>query len=178
MLVSVTGFGTVWRHRFGKDKDDPRRFARAVYYNTTGVVVEGKIRQRPQICGYARFEAVGGFNPNFPSRMINRVFECAEPSVWMGYNKLLFKRMLTAGERPDCFFVVVRPELTGALAVGTAGWRSPDTWLLSFSECAQQQEGMLLMPAYSWIGGQLGRFVLEPSERRPWMARLVLSRSK
>ena len=121
MLVAVTGFGRVWRHRFGKDTDDARRFARAVYYNTTGVVVEGKVRQRPQICGYARFDAVGGFNPNFPSRMINRVFECAEPSVWMGYNKLLFKRMLTAGERPDCFFVVVRSEHDRSIGGGN-GW--------------------------------------------------------
>ena len=51
--------------------------------------------------------------------MINRVFECAEPSVWMGYNKLLFKRMVTVGERPDWFLVVVRSEVTGTLSVGT-----------------------------------------------------------
>jgi hypothetical protein len=175
MLVAVTGFGSVWRHRLGKQVHDRGHFAQPAYYNTTGVVVNSNVRQRPRICGYARFNAAGGFNPNFPSRMINRVFECGEPSVWMGYNKLLFKRMLTAGERPDCFFVVVRPELTGVLAVGTAGWRSSDTWLLSFSECARQQEAMLLMPAYGWVVGQFGRFVLEPSERRPWRARLVLS---
>ena len=175
MLVAVTGFGSLWRHRLGKQTHDSDHFAQPVYYNTTGVVVNSNIRQRPQICGYGRFNAAGGFNPNFPSRMINRVFECAEPSVRVGYNKLLFKRMLTAGERPDRFFVVVRPELTGVLEVGTAGWRSPDTWLLSFSECAQQQEAMLLMPAYGWVVGQFGRFVLEPSERRPWTARLVLN---
>jgi hypothetical protein len=178
MLVAVTGLGRVWRHRFGKDTDDASRFARAVYYNTTGVVVEGKIRQRPQICGYARFDAVGGFNASVPSRMISRVFECAEPSVWMGYNKLLFRRMLTKGERPDCFLVAVRQELTGVLAVGTSEWRSSDTWLLSFSACAQEQEGLFLMPAYGWIRAEVGRFVLEPSERRPWMARLVLSCSE
>ena len=178
MLVAVTGFGSMWRHRGAKQMRQGDHSAQPVYYNTTGVVVNGSVRQRPQVCGYARFDAVGGFNPNDLSRMVNRVFECAQPSVWVGYNKLLFKRMLTAGERPDCFFVVVRPELTGVLAVGTAGWRSPDTWLLSFSECAQQQEAMLLMPAYGWVVGQLGRFVLEPSERRPWRARLVLSCSK
>ena len=178
MLVAVTGFGSVWRHRLGKQTHDRGNFAQPAYYNTTGVVVNSNVRQRPQICGYARFNAAGGFNPDFPSRMINRVFECAEPSVWTGYNKLLFNRMLTAGERPDCFLVVVRPELTGVLAVGTAGWRSPDTWLLSFSECAQQQEAMLLMPGYGWVVGQFGRFVLEPSERCSWRARLVLSCSK
>ena len=173
--MAVTGFGSVWRHRLGKQAHDSGHFAQPAYYNTTGVVVNSNVRQRPRICGYARFDEVSGFNPNFPSKTINRVFECGEPSVWMGYNKLLFKRMLTAGERPDCFFVVVRPELTGVLAVGTAGWRSSDTWLLSFSECAQQQEAMLLMPAYGWVVGQFGRFVLEPSDRRPWRARLVLS---
>jgi hypothetical protein len=175
MLVAITGFGSVWRHRFAKDLNDANRFAQAAYYNTTGVAVRGMIRQRPQICGYARFEAVGGFNPNFPSRMINRVFECAEPSVWMGYNKLLFRRMLTTGKRPDRFLVIVRPELVGQLGVGTAEWRSSDTWLLSFSECARQQEAMLVMPAHSWIRGDTGKFVIEPLERRPWMARLVLS---
>jgi len=175
MLVAVTGFGSVWRRRLGQLTHGSGHFAQPVYYNTTGIVVNSNVRQRPQICGYARFDAVGGFDPNRLSRMINRVFECAEPSVWVGYNKLLFKRMLTAGERPDRFFVVVRPELTGVLEVGTAGWRSPDTWLLSFSECEQQQETMLLMPAYGWVVGQLGRFVLEPSERRPWTARLVLN---
>lgn len=175
MLVAVTGFGSVWRHRLAKQTHENDRFAQPVYYNTSGVVVNGSVRQRPQICGYARFDALGGFDPNFPTRMINRVFECSEPSVWMGHNKLLFKRMLTKGERPDCFLAVVRPELTGALPVGTSEWRSPATWLLSFSACSQQQEGMLLMPAYGWIRGALGRFVLQPSDRRPWMARFVLS---
>ena len=175
MLVAVTGFGSVWRHRFGKNADDARRFARAVYYNTTGVVIEDKVRQRTRICGYARFDAVSGFNPNFPSRTINRVFECGEPSVWMGYNKLLFKRLFMGDGRPDCFLAVAGSELTGRLAVGTEGWRSTDTWLLSLSESPQQQEAMLLMPAHGWIRGELGRFVLQPSEQRSSIGRLVLN---
>ena len=48
-------------------------------------------------------------------------------------------------------------------------------WLLSLSECASQQEAMLLMPANGWIGSSLGRYVLESSESRAWVARLVLS---
>jgi len=81
MLVTVTSFGSVWRRRFGKDPEDGRRFARAAYYNTTGVTVNGTMRTRPRIIGHARFNGVGGFNPNYPSRMIGRVFECAEPYV-------------------------------------------------------------------------------------------------
>jgi hypothetical protein len=175
MLVAVTGFGSVWRWRFGKDDDCRKRFARTAYYNTTGVTVNGSVRQRPRILGYARFNASGGFNPNCPSRMVNRVFQCAEPCVWNGANKLLFERLLPMGQMPDLFLVVVRPELTGKLIVGIGDWRSSDTWLLSFSEAANQQEAMMLMSASGWIRGELGRFVLELSSRRPWLARLVLT---
>ena len=174
-MVAVTGFGSVWRRRFGKNHDDPRRFARGVYYNTTGIDIAGSVRQRPKIVGYARFNGCGGFDAHHPLRMIDRVFECATPCVWEGVNKLLFERRLRAPKKPDRFLVVVRPELTGQLAVGRAEWRSADTWLLSFSECGTQQEAMLLMPALSWIQTELGRFVLQPQARRPWIARLALA---
>ena len=175
MLVTVTGFGSVWRRKFGKRQDDPHRFAYGVFYNTTGIAIAGTVRQRTKITGYARYHACGGFDPHHPSRMIGRVFECANPCVWQGDNKLLFQRALRAPERPDSFLVVVRPDLCGVLTAGGTDWRSVDTWLISFSECGSQQEAMLLMPAYSWIQTELGRFVLEPEVRRPWMARLVLT---
>ena len=175
MLVAVTGFGSVWRRRFSNNEHDPRRFARGAYFNTTGVMVNGQVRQRPQIIGYARFNGRGGFDPNHPSRMVNRVFDCAAPCIWLGQNKLLFKRMLAAPEKPDGFLVVVRPALIGVLEVGSVNWRSDDSWLVAFSECRDQQEAMLLMPAYGWIRSQLGRFVLEPMTGRPWVGRLVLA---
>ena len=175
VLVAVTDFGSVWRQRFGKNPDDPRRFARGVYYNTTGIDIAGTIRQRPQIVGYARFNGCGGFNPNRLSRMIGRVFACAEPSVWQGQNKLLFKRLLNPPEKPDGFLVVVRSPLVGKLTIGGTNWRSAEPWLISFSECGEQQEAMLLMPAYSWLQTEMGRFVLEPEKRRPWLARPVLA---
>ena len=83
--------------------------------------------------------------------------------------------MLSAPEKPDRFLVVVRPELTGILKVGSANWRSPDSWLIAFSECRDQQEAMLLMAAHGWIQTQLGRFVLEPLTESPWIGRLVLA---
>ena len=177
MLVAVTGFGSVWRYRLGKQPRENGRFALPAYYNTTGILVNGSMRQRPRICGYARFDAAGGFDPNHPSRMIHRVFECAEPSVWMECNKLLFKRVVRSSELPDSFLVVARSEITGQLPVGAEGWRSADSWLLSLSECKGQQEAMLLMPIRGWIRGSIGRFVLESFRRRPWLARLVLSSS-
>ncbi len=175
MLVSVTGFGSVWRQRLESDLGRRGLFKPAVYYNTTGVMVKSGVRQRPQICGYARFEAVGGFNPNHPAKIIGRVFECAEPSVWMGYNKLLFRRLIAGDVCPEYYLVVADSRINGHFAVGTEGWKSPDTWLLSFSEGEGDQELMLLMCKHSWIESELGRLALHPPELRPWSARLILS---
>jgi len=174
MLVTVTGFGSVWRRRLGKDPTGPRPIGRAAYYNTTGVEVNGTIRTRPKIIGHARFNGAGGFNPNYPSRMINWVFECDEPSVWRSENTILFKRVLRTPERPDSFMVAVRPEDVGHLDLTQPLWRSDDTVLISFSEWHDHQEAMLLMPAYAWLRSDLGTFFLEPSIVRPWTARLRL----
>lgn len=171
MLVAVAGLGSIWRRRYRKADGDTTRFARGAYYNTTGVNVGGQVRQRPRIIGYARFNATGGVDVNFPLRIIGRVFECAPPCIHQGNNKVLFKRLLPHGEPPDFFLVVVRPERIGLLKVGAANWRSNDTWLLSFSENGAQQEAMLLMPAHSWIRSVIGTFVLEPAAR-PWLAKL------
>jgi len=171
--VAVMSFGSVWRHRLEK-RDVSGRPTGIVYYNTTGVTVNGQIRQRPQICGYARFDTIGGFDPNRLSRMMGRVFECADPSVWMGYNKLLFRRILSRGERPDCFLVVAKSEFVGQLLVGKEDWRSPETWLLSLSESVGQQEAMLLMSIGDWIRSSLGHLVLGPSAIGRLPACLVL----
>jgi hypothetical protein len=175
MLVAVTGFGSVWRWRFGKNQADPHRFGRVAYFNTTGVQVGTEIRQRPRITGYARFNGCGGFDPDHLSRMIDAVFECAEPCVWQGANKLLFMRTLSVPQRPDRFLVVLRNTMNGSLKIGSSNWRSPDTWLISFSECREKQEAMMLVPAHGWIETELGRFVLAPLTQRPSAARLILT---
>jgi hypothetical protein len=172
VLVAVTGFGSVWRNRLGS-VNNSGRVTHTVYYNTTGIVVNGNVRQRPKICGYARFDVVGGFDPNHPLRMIHRVFECAEPSVWMGCNKLLFRRLLTTKERPDRHLVVARSSAHGLLRVGNRHWRSPDSWLIAFSEDGGQQEAMLLLGSHGWIQTDLGIFVLEISEQGASEARFV-----
>ena len=174
MLITVTGFGSVRRQRFAKDPDDTGRYAQAAYYNTTGVPVNGKVRTRPKITGHARFNAAGGFNPNYPFRMIGRVFECAEPCIWNGQNKVLFQRVLRVPERPDYFLVAIRPEQVGHLDLTRPPWKSDDTLLISLSEWHDQQEIMLLMPAYAWICSDLGTFFLEPSVTQPWTGQLQL----
>lgn len=171
--MAITGFGSVWRYRLGKPNRGARLY-QPVYYNTTGVVVHDELRQRPQICGYARFDAVGGFDPNRLPRMINRVFECAEPGVWMGFNKLLFKRIVRPSRRPDCYLVIARSGAIGRLHLGQESWRSPDSWTISFTEGAGQQEAMILLTTCGWIQTDLGKFTLKTPEQRPWEGRLAL----
>jgi len=158
MLVSETGLGSVWRRRIAKDYDgvEYQRFARAVYYNSTGVLVNASVRTRPRIVGHIRFNCVSGLDPNYPLRILNHVFECGEPGIWKGQNKLLFKRRLLTPSLPDLYLVVLRPEQTGRIKIGAQGWRSDDVWVISLSEDGERQEAMLLMPPHSWLRSDLG----------------------
>ena len=175
MLVTVNGFGSVWERRSGKDPADPKRFARAAYYNTTGVIVNGKVRYRWRIGGKIRFNSIGGFNPHHPSRGLNRVFECGEAQQRPGgWNQVLFKRKLTAPERPDLYLFVVTTEGTGYIDVGSTSCKADAVQVVSCSEDGGQQEVMLLMPAYSWVRGELGTFFVEPLTKQFWSAELRL----
>ena len=170
MLVGVTGFGSVWRRRVEGDASD--RFARAAYFNTTGVMANGKIVRHRKIAGHVRFNGTGGFNANYPGRMVGKVFECDDPCVWNGQNKVFFRRLATTPVQPDCFLVVARSEEFGHLQVGAKGWKSEESFLISFSEWRDQQEAMLLLPCGSWLRTDLGRLVLMPYDQVPWRARL------
>jgi len=174
MLVTITGLGSVWRRRFGSDRNDPKRFARVAYFNTTGVPVRGIVRARTKIQGHIRFNGVGGLNPNSPLSILNGVFECAEPCVWEGQNKLLFQHMLSSPQQPDFFLVVVKASEAGRFDVGSPAWRSEGTLLISFSEWHDQQEAMLLMPPCGWLRTSVGRFRLRPFISWPWSAQLYL----
>lgn len=175
MLVTITGFGSVWRRRIGKDRNNRKLLAHSAYFNTTGVLVNGAIRSRPKIAGHVRFNGVGGFDPNAPLRMLNNVFECAEPCVWQEQNKILCKRLLPTPQQPDYLLVVTKSREVGHIDVGPTTWKSGDSLLISFSECHKQQELMLLMRPGGWLRTDVGKFVLRPFTSWPWTARLQLA---
>lgn len=174
MLVGVTGFGSLWRRRVRRDASDPERFAHAAYFNTTGVVVNGETVRHRKIAGHVRFNGVGGFNSNYPSRMLGQVFECDEPCVWNGQNKVFFHHLVPTPAQPDCFLVVVKSQEFGRLHVGAEGWKSEASFLISFSEWRDQQEAMLLMSCGNWVRTDLGRLVLVSDDLVPWRASLTL----
>jgi len=165
MLISVLSFGSLWSRR-----------ADAAYYNTTGVAVEGKIRNRPCIYGVARFNTRSGFRPDWTERMLTKVFDCEPSCVWNGHNNVLFKRLLEAPARPDAYLATMTAEQTGGIDThNESPWLHSDVRVISFSECGERQEAMLVMPPYTWIRGRLGTFFLESRRQKPSTAQLVLS---
>jgi hypothetical protein len=175
MRVCIIAFGRVWRRRWVKGSDDPKRFACAAYYNTTGVMVNGKLRTRPRITGHVRFNGVGGFNSNYPSKMIRRVFECEEPCVWRGQNKILFKTLLPSWAAPDLYLVVTHAADVGRLRIGEAEWSSDDVWVIAVSDSQDEQEAMLLMAADGWVRTSVGTYRLVAKGGEPRRARLELT---
>jgi len=96
--------------------------------------------------------------------------------VWRGHNKLLLKSLVRKPARPDAYLVTIMSEQSGGInRCDARGWLHKDVQLHSFSECRERQEAMIVMPAYTWLRGQLGAFFLEPLPHKPWEARLVLS---
>ena len=136
--------------------------------------MNGKIVRHRKIAGHARFNGAGGFNANYPNRMIGKVFECNEPCVWNGQNKVFFRHLVRTSPRPDCFLVVVRSREFGHFHVGGEGWKSEESFLISFSEWRDQQEAMLLMSCGNWVQTGLGRLVLLRDAAVPWRASLKL----
>ncbi len=136
--------------------------------------MNGRIVRHRKITGHARFNGVGGFNANYPSRMVGKVFECDEPCMGNGQNKVFFRHVVPTPAQPDCFLVVVRSRESGLLHVGAAGWKSEESLLISFSEWRDQQEAMLLMQCGSWLRTEVGRLVLVRDDLVPWRPSLAL----
>ena len=178
MLISVLGFGSIWTRRVARDPRNPAgvRISETAYYNTTGVLVGDKLRNRPCTYGVARFNGNSGFRPDCIHRMLQTVFECEPPCVWDGRNKVLFKKLLGSSVKPDAYLVTITADQSGGINREQAGgWLHHDAHLISFSECGGQQEVLLVMPAYTWVRGRLGTFFLEPGAQKPRDARLILS---
>jgi hypothetical protein len=178
VLVTLQGFGSIWERRPQRQVGDSTKFRGAAYYNTTGVVVNAKVRYRWRIGGKIRFNSTGGFSPNYPSRALNRVFECEAPEPRPdGWNQILFKAVLTHRARPDAYLFVVSPDNTGRVDFASPFWKAANVQAVSISEDTDQQQALVLMPAYSWVRGELGTFFVEPSASQPWLAELTMGQA-
>jgi len=177
VLVTLKGFGGIWERRVTTNPAAPNPYGRVAFYNTTGVVVDGKVRYRWRIGGKIRFNAIGDFTRHNSSRSLNRVFECKDPETTRaGWTQVLFQRLLAGPELPDLYLFVVTARQTGRLDIRSP-WKADAVQVVALSEHADEQEAMLLMPAYSWVRGELGTFYVEPTAKQFWSAELRLERA-
>lgn len=167
MIIGLEGFGSVWSTRTGARRE------RTAFYNTTGIVVDGRLRHRSRLFGQIRFNAIGGFNPQHIEANIGRVFQ----SLGLSDREspcLLLHHLLSLPQPPDYYLFRVSSDVTGVLEIERSGWKSDGVVLISLSQFREEQEAMLLVPIHGWIRGCLGRFAAEPSGDRPWRASLEL----
>jgi hypothetical protein len=167
MRIGLEGFGSIWSVRTKPN------VGRAAYYNTTGLVIDGKLRHRSRIFGDVRFNEIGDFNSKQIERNIGRVFESGNPAE-CPQQTLLLHHLSNLSALPDCFLFAVSSDRTGELSIDCDGWKSDAVTLISLSQANGRQEALLLMPAHSWIRGTLGHFVVEHRTDRPWRACLQL----
>jgi hypothetical protein len=163
MLVALTGLGSIWSCRPGRNPSSPERFGReAAYFNTTGVLVNGKLRRRSRTYGEVRFNGSAGFDPHHPASVLHRIFQCPDPGVRNGAIRLLCGRQVHT--RPEQFLVALT-DLELGRVTATEHWRSDDSVVISWSECATAQEVLLLMRPYGWVCTDRGLFMLHIDDR-------------
>jgi hypothetical protein len=161
MLVKILAFGSNWWARFGRDPLDRYRYTRhAAYFNSTGVRCGNKMRRYWVVPGLLRFNGLGDFNPQFPSRAVGKIFECTDLIFALGGNRLLFTRKV-AQSGPDYFLVVVSSDRFGGFDFEDPGWRSQSVTPIAVSYLREKQEAMLLMRAGDWVRSALGVWQLK-----------------
>lgn len=168
MRIGLEGFGSIWSVRTKASSK------RAAYYNTTGIIVGGRLHHRSRVYGHLRFNALGGFNPNQVERNIGRVFESIGNVDERG-GRLLLHHLLSEPKVPDYFSFAVKSDRIGRLTIDSGVWKGNDVLVLSLSEGRTEQEAILLMPPHSWIRAGLGLFVAEPRPDLPWRGFLRLA---
>jgi hypothetical protein len=157
MLVKILEFGSNWWARFGRDPHDRYRYTRhAAYFNSTGVRCGSKMRRYWLVPGLIRFNGVGDFNPQFPSRALGEIFECTDLVFACGGNRVLFRRKVGRSCRPDYFLSVVSSGRFGPVSFETSDWKSASLIPIAVSHIRETQEAMLLMRAGDWIRSTLG----------------------
>ena len=170
MLVAVQSFGSIWTERRARADVDGANSARGrAFYNTTGVMARSKLRSRSCVYGYVRLDECSGFHLSSAERVIHRVYESEDISVWSGRNKLFLRQLMPAGTRPDVYLFRVGSTEVGCID-RCGAWTCSAAEVVSFSEGNGQQEALLILPAFGWVRSEHGTFCVDPRRDEPWMA--------
>ena len=167
MLVTVLGFGSNWWARFGRDRDDPYRFTEhAAYFNSTGISCGHKHQRYWVVPGLLRFNGVGDFRPDRPSRALGKTFECADLTFAFGGNRLLFIRKARDRAEPDYYLVAISSNQHGYFDPNVTAWKSETVIAVAVSQFHEKCEALLLMKPGDWVKTMLGIWQLKTTGMR------------
>jgi hypothetical protein len=108
-----------------------------------------------------RFNGVGDFNPQFPSRSVGKTFECADLTFACGGNRLLLVRKATASGPPDYYLIAVSSDRCGPFNFAEPRWKSESVVPIAVSSLGDRQEAMLLMKPFAYVRSSLGIWQLK-----------------
>jgi hypothetical protein len=152
VIVQAVSFGSLWL----TGRHNPR-----TVWNTTAVTVNGILRSRAQTYGLVRLSAPEAQRLSAHSGRGATRWICSDVSVHNGARTIHLQRPASKSAHPDRYLVAVSTGLVGKLSPDS--WDADTTQLLSFSQCASEQEVLLLLPAFGWVRGSAGSAVLTPS---------------
>jgi len=166
MYIRVIGFGTNWWAMRSRDTSDPYCFRRrAAWFNAAALMSGRRLHHSAIFPGQVRFNSKSGFDPEFPSRAIGKIFQCSPPRQFAGKMHLLFERR-TSETMPDAYLVTLRSSEHGAIQFGKPGWKSAGVSLISISLRGPRYEAMLLFGDQDWVASDLGRWQIDQRKCR------------
>lgn len=166
MYVRIVSFGTNWWAMRSHNINDPLCFRRRVaYFNAAALMSGRRLRHSAIFPGQVRFNSKSGFDPEFPSRAVGRIFQCSPPRQFAGRMHLLFERR-THETTPDAYLVTIRSSEHGTIQFGKPGWKSGGVVPISISLRGLRYEAMLLFGDQDWVESDLGRWQVDPGQCR------------
>ena len=173
MYVRVVSFGTNWWAMCSRDTSDPYCFRRrAAWFNAAALMSGRRLHHSAIFPGQVRFNSKSGFDPEFPSRAIGKIFQCSPPRQFAGKMHLLIERR-TPETVPDAYLVTLRSSEQGAIEFGKPGWKSAGVSPISISLRGPRYEAMLLFGDQDWVESDLGRWQVDQSQCRMRLSDVV-----
>lgn len=167
MRIRIISLGSNWWSAHPQDVADPFCFRRnAAWFNSAGLRYGSRMRLCWVYPGQVRFNQSSGFDPEFPSRVLGRSFECNEPERMNGRTHLLVTRGLLRNEEVDRCLVSFTERMCGPIRFQEPHWKSDGMKLLSVSLRRKRYEVIALMSATDWIKSNVGSWTLSQDRRR------------
>jgi hypothetical protein len=166
MYIRIISFGTNWWTMHSPNSADTLRYRRKVaYFNAAALMSGRRLHHSALLLGQIRFNCKSGFDPEFPTRSLGKVFLCSEPRKFEEKVHLLVERP-ARGMRPDAFLVTINSEQHGSVDFHSLAWKSPSARALSIARRANRYEAMLLLQKDDWVESDLGRWRVDPTAGR------------